>query len=175
MPIRNSKRVGRNDPCPCGSGKKYKKCCLNLHQAPKPRYNPTPEEQRRGRLALHKLQMMVGAAASSVSVYVQDDVENIEQGRESVANALASAGIPAAEIYAYRKTGLLLHGASKAMHPAADVAAWDAAVTEYKQAHPEEHTDEVSDTTVIVARATSAGDDGGIRTDDPGCSDGAGR
>jgi uncharacterized protein len=21
-------RVGRNDPCPCGSGKKYKKCCL---------------------------------------------------------------------------------------------------------------------------------------------------
>jgi hypothetical protein len=22
-------RVGRNDPCPCGSGKKYKKCCLN--------------------------------------------------------------------------------------------------------------------------------------------------
>jgi SEC-C motif len=21
--------VGRNDPCPCGSGKKYKKCCMN--------------------------------------------------------------------------------------------------------------------------------------------------
>jgi uncharacterized protein YecA (UPF0149 family) len=24
-----SKNIGRNDPCPCGSGKKYKKCCLN--------------------------------------------------------------------------------------------------------------------------------------------------
>jgi peptide deformylase len=24
-----SDKVGRNDPCPCGSGKKYKKCCLN--------------------------------------------------------------------------------------------------------------------------------------------------
>jgi hypothetical protein len=23
------KKVGRNDPCPCGSGKKYKKCCLH--------------------------------------------------------------------------------------------------------------------------------------------------
>jgi uncharacterized protein YecA (UPF0149 family) len=22
-------KLGRNDPCPCGSGKKYKKCCLN--------------------------------------------------------------------------------------------------------------------------------------------------
>jgi uncharacterized protein len=21
-------RVGRNDPCPCGSGKKYKQCCM---------------------------------------------------------------------------------------------------------------------------------------------------
>jgi len=26
---RESPRVGRNDPCPCGSGKKYKKCCLH--------------------------------------------------------------------------------------------------------------------------------------------------
>ncbi|WP_052948650.1 SEC-C metal-binding domain-containing protein [Mesobacillus campisalis] len=26
-PIRNEKKVGRNDPCPFGSGKKYKKCC----------------------------------------------------------------------------------------------------------------------------------------------------
>lgn len=25
--IRKEKKVGRNDPCPCGSGKKYKKCC----------------------------------------------------------------------------------------------------------------------------------------------------
>lgn len=24
---RESPKVGRNDPCPCGSGKKYKKCC----------------------------------------------------------------------------------------------------------------------------------------------------
>ena len=26
---RESPKIGRNDPCPCGSGKKYKKCCLN--------------------------------------------------------------------------------------------------------------------------------------------------
>lgn len=25
--IVNTNKVGRNDPCPCGSGKKYKKCC----------------------------------------------------------------------------------------------------------------------------------------------------
>ena len=26
-PVRNNQKVGDNDPCPCGSGKKYKKCC----------------------------------------------------------------------------------------------------------------------------------------------------
>lgn len=30
MPIvKSNPDIGRNDPCPCGSGKKYKKCCLN--------------------------------------------------------------------------------------------------------------------------------------------------
>lgn len=27
--VRAAPKVGRNEPCPCGSGKKYKKCCLN--------------------------------------------------------------------------------------------------------------------------------------------------
>jgi len=26
-PIKADQEPGRNDPCPCGSGKKYKKCC----------------------------------------------------------------------------------------------------------------------------------------------------
>jgi preprotein translocase subunit SecA len=26
-PMRSGPKVGRNDPCPCGSGKKYKHCC----------------------------------------------------------------------------------------------------------------------------------------------------
>ena len=27
QPVRKQKKPGRNDPCPCGSGLKYKKCC----------------------------------------------------------------------------------------------------------------------------------------------------
>jgi len=27
QPVARGRKVGRNDPCPCGSGKKYKKCC----------------------------------------------------------------------------------------------------------------------------------------------------
>ena len=31
-PVTVQKKVGRNDPCPCGSGKKYKNCCMNRDQ-----------------------------------------------------------------------------------------------------------------------------------------------
>lgn len=27
LPVRQGEKIGRNDPCPCGSGQKYKKCC----------------------------------------------------------------------------------------------------------------------------------------------------
>ena len=27
--VRDNKKIGRNDPCPCGSGKKYKNCCMD--------------------------------------------------------------------------------------------------------------------------------------------------
>ncbi len=29
-------KTGRNDPCPCGSGRKFKRCCLNKQQIPAP-------------------------------------------------------------------------------------------------------------------------------------------
>ena len=32
--VRQGPKVGRNDPCPCGSGKKYKKCCLGKGDGP---------------------------------------------------------------------------------------------------------------------------------------------
>ena len=31
--MKTRKKIGRNDPCPCGSGKKYKKCCLGKDES----------------------------------------------------------------------------------------------------------------------------------------------
>jgi hypothetical protein len=33
VPVTRSPKIGRNDACPCGSGKKYKKCCLDADEA----------------------------------------------------------------------------------------------------------------------------------------------
>src|SRR5215204_1432828 len=38
-----SKPVGRNDPCPCGSGRKYKKCCLDRVLDAEPFVTESPE------------------------------------------------------------------------------------------------------------------------------------
>ncbi|MGM9539318.1 SEC-C metal-binding domain-containing protein, partial [Anaerovibrio sp.] len=27
--VREGRKIGRNEPCPCGSGKKYKNCCIS--------------------------------------------------------------------------------------------------------------------------------------------------
>ncbi|MBI4549578.1 MAG: SEC-C domain-containing protein [Candidatus Omnitrophica bacterium] len=36
------KDVGRNDPCPCGSGKKFKKCCYDKIERKKEPKSPNP-------------------------------------------------------------------------------------------------------------------------------------
>ena len=40
-------KIGRNDPCPCGSGKKYKKCCLDKDEK-KRREDAIPIETEKG-------------------------------------------------------------------------------------------------------------------------------
>jgi methionyl aminopeptidase len=46
MKTKNEK-VGRNDPCPCGSGKKHKKCCLKKKEAPFASLKKTYEKRYR--------------------------------------------------------------------------------------------------------------------------------
>jgi tetratricopeptide (TPR) repeat protein len=47
-------KTGRNDPCPCGSGKKYKKCCLSKHQADQRRQLAEQQAERDQRTADHR-------------------------------------------------------------------------------------------------------------------------
>jgi hypothetical protein len=43
--------VGRNDPCPCGSGAKFKRCCLGKTEAPRAAYTREEREAALDRLA----------------------------------------------------------------------------------------------------------------------------
>ncbi len=55
-------KVGRNAPCPCGSGKKYKHCCLNKTGAP----------SRRMKLIYAGIVLLVIGAAVAVAITVRD-------------------------------------------------------------------------------------------------------
>ena len=67
-------KVGRNDPCPCGSGKKYKKCCLGKSER---KDSPTPapgrppvhsiESERHNRL-VNRLMAFLESPANAVEV-----------------------------------------------------------------------------------------------------------
>lgn len=44
QPVTPNRGVGRNDKCPCGSGKKYKRCCLRPGPTePRPEYTGSPD------------------------------------------------------------------------------------------------------------------------------------
>jgi hypothetical protein len=47
-PVRVEKKVGRNDPCPCGSGKKFKQC---HGKDAVPEYHEKPKADLTGRLS----------------------------------------------------------------------------------------------------------------------------
>jgi methionyl aminopeptidase len=91
------KKLSRNDPCPCGSGKKYKKCCLNnpAAAAPKPQQQAklqqiivkTPEQitgiRNACRLASQTLDMVAeritpGVTTDEINTWVHDFT--LEQG-----------------------------------------------------------------------------------------------
>ena len=56
--------IGRNDPCPCASGQKYKRCCLGLHEC-------VAAARRRTRAAL--------VASSEIEDYAEEVGEQVDE------------------------------------------------------------------------------------------------
>jgi hypothetical protein len=82
------RKIGRNEPCPCNSGKKYKKCCLRRHekikellrgsvdfQEPEAEEEGPPEYVIKGfdLLAANKHQEAVSYASNLLASYPEDD------------------------------------------------------------------------------------------------------
>jgi len=55
----------RNKPCSCGSGLKYKRCCLRKDEAPKPRAPLTAEQ----RAAAVRARLLLASFAGAVAGY----------------------------------------------------------------------------------------------------------
>ncbi len=77
-------RPGRNDPCPCGSGKKYKKCCLPKEQetrreAQRPAPGNVPVERALEWLERRYPQQVTEAIQEQLELAGEDAMERLEE------------------------------------------------------------------------------------------------
>jgi tetratricopeptide (TPR) repeat protein len=86
--------TGRNDPCPCGSGKKYKKCCLPKEEAAKLKAHAKDEAAREERAAAHRAQLRQAKAEvlARLAAATDDDDEDELTAASNAAVDLVKAG-----------------------------------------------------------------------------------
>ena len=71
-------KPGRNDPCPCGSGNKYKKCCLAKEEAVEREQLAKAEARRAESAAAHRLQLGEVRAAIAARLSGAEDADDDE-------------------------------------------------------------------------------------------------
>ena len=78
-------KIGRNDPCACGSGKKYKKCCLASDEAAARAARPAPAA--------------VPERRPSLASYVQehDQLDELTEASNAVVDMVQAGNLDAAE------------------------------------------------------------------------------
>lgn len=136
------KKIPRNSPCPCGSGKKYKHCCYGkdfefVEDDDGALFKSIPmneemrevlEEQRR------KFVEKFGREPGP-NDQIFFDMPHPEQIEHLTVEAMKVAGIDPALIYAYEKTGRLVTDENQRFLTDADLDEWNAAIEEYEMKH----------------------------------------
>lgn len=133
-----SRKISRNDPCPCGSGKKYKKCCIG--QDFEWIETDNGDISRSVPLSEEAMELLEEIRDSQIRKYgkLQDRVFEgappLEQLEHWTVEAMKKAGIEPALIYAYEKTnGLLLNSHNERLVTGRDLEEWEAAIDEHER------------------------------------------
>jgi tetratricopeptide (TPR) repeat protein len=104
-------KAGRNDPCPCGSGKKYKKCCLPMQQADERQRAAEQQAERDQRAAEQQAERDQRAAAHRASLRearaamlaraaladVEDDADELDAASNAAVDLVRAGKLDEAE------------------------------------------------------------------------------
>ncbi len=140
MDIRGHRtKVGRNEPCPCGSGKKYKKCCWDKNftwvtdeQGNLSREFPIDNPELVSLLdqARAKFRNQHGRdPKDSDLLFDAMDEDDIER---TMVDIMERAGSDPAFVYAFRKTGRIVTTWNKDKLTDTELREWQAAIEEYR-------------------------------------------
>ncbi len=143
-----SNQVGRNEQCPCGSGKKYKNCCWNKGfrwiKNPDGSINKevpiSKELQQRFEHYFDKFREEHGREIRPDENIFPD--LNLVQTDADMILLLKQANILPHLLYAYEKTGRIVTDENKHNLTDKELKEWDDAVMEYIKLHPEEYSEE---------------------------------
>lgn len=136
------RKVSRNAPCPCGSGKKYKQCCLGKDfdwleddAGNISRSIPISDEmsdilkkQRQSFIAEH-------GREPGPDDLVFPNMPHPEHAEHQMIEIMKKAGIDPAIIYATEKTGRLVTEANQHLLSDMDLDEWNSAMEEYEAEH----------------------------------------
>ena len=136
------RKVSRNAPCPCGSGKKYKQCCLRkdfewLEDDDGNIFKSMPisdemsdllEEQRQAFIAKH-------GREPGPDDPVFPDMPHFEHAEHHMIQAMKKAGIDPAIIHATETTGRLVSEENMDLLSDVELDEWNAAIEAYRAEH----------------------------------------
>ncbi|MGH6826619.1 SEC-C metal-binding domain-containing protein [Methyloceanibacter sp.] len=77
-------KTGRNDPCPCGSGQKYKRCCLDKDQAAESKAFAAQAAEAAASQAKFNAKMAAARAAFDEQGYAEEEDELTEASNAAV-------------------------------------------------------------------------------------------
>jgi len=90
-------KPGRNDSCPCGSGKKYKKCCQPKEQAEQRKIIANDQAAREERAAARRLEQRAAKAAFLSRLAGADEEDELTTASNAAAELVRAGNLEEAE------------------------------------------------------------------------------
>lgn len=136
------KKLSRNAPCPCGSGKKYKHCCYGKdfdyeedNDGTIFKSIPMSSEMREVLAEQHRKFVEKFGREPGPEDKIFFDMPHPEHIEHMTVEAMKKAGIDPAIIYAYEKTGRLVTEENRHLLSEAELEEWQDAIEEYETKH----------------------------------------
>jgi hypothetical protein len=133
-------RVGRNEPCPCGSGKKYKKCCwgktfeyVEEDDGTVYRNIPLNDEAMDVLREQHEKFIDVHGRPPGPGDQIFFDLPPTEHLEHEMVQTMQEIGMAPDKVYAFSKTGSLVFWDSRDKMPESQLREWDDAIDEYHE------------------------------------------
>jgi hypothetical protein len=135
-------KIPRNEPCPCGSGAKYKRCCVDkgftwVRDAEGKILREVPISDEMRELFLEQRQRFIerhGRPPGPDDPVFDEHTEHVER---RIVETMKAAGIRPALIYAFEKSGVLVTEDNQHMIPTADLENFTKAYHEWHEIHGE--------------------------------------